>query len=235
MITRSASLTLTSWWFDEGTAGHLMVAASGVSDSSLIPSWMCPMICTCSVYVPGQTLIVSFGPDAFTAAWIVVKVACGQSPSRGVLSTQNVVPDDGGSGGPDVVSLAPTTVSAMPAAVVSSSPSVTSGAGRSVDVTTLAGSTRESGSFCRARACPASKARPAASVSSAKSSFLFIPFPLGPEPPEHFHWLKGAFVRPAPAVQIFCSFPANMLFLARPTPPPPSKKSTPHATKSGGR
>jgi len=53
--------------------------------------------------------------------------------------------------------------------------------------------------------------------------------------PEHSHWLKGAFARPAPAVQIFCSFPANVLFLARPTPPPPSKKSTPHATKSGGR
>src|SRR5436309_634726 len=92
-----------------------MIAASGVSDSSLIPSWVCPTICTCSVYVPGQTLIVSFGPEAFTAAWIDVWVACGQSPLKGVLSTQNVVPDDGGSGGSDVVSLAPTTASAMPA------------------------------------------------------------------------------------------------------------------------
>src|SRR5437867_3045728 len=174
MITRSAPLTLTSWWFDEGTEGHLMVAASGVSDSSLIPSWVCPTICTCSVYVPGQTLIVSFGPEAFTAAWIDVWVACGQSPLKGVLSTQNVVPDDGGSGGSDVVSLAPTTASAMPATVVSSLPSVTSGAGRSVDVTTLAGSTRESGSFCQAHACPSSKTRPTASVSCIKSSLLFI-------------------------------------------------------------
>ena len=60
---------------------------------------MWPEIRTCSGYVPGQTLIVSFGPEAFTAAWIVVKVACGQSPSRGVLSTQSVCPDEGGSGG----------------------------------------------------------------------------------------------------------------------------------------
>src|SRR2546428_5112298 len=149
MITRSASLTLTSWWFDEGTAGHLMVAASGVSDSSLIPSWMCPMICTCSVYVPGQTLIVSFGPEAFTAAWIVVKVACGQSPSNGVLSTQNVVPDDGGARGAGVLLFAPTTAPAVPGAVVSFLPSAPSRAGRTVGVTTFPGVDAESGGLCQ--------------------------------------------------------------------------------------
>src|SRR5207248_7584582 len=161
--TRSASVICTRTCSVGGvsTAGHLMIAASGVSDSSLSPSCVCPTICTCSVYVPGQTLIVSFGPDAFTASWINTKVACGQSPSRGVLSTQNVVPDDGGSARSDVVSSAPTIASANPAIVVSWSPRVTSGAGRSVDVTTFSGLTIESGSFCQADAWRLPETRPA--------------------------------------------------------------------------
>ncbi len=50
----------------------------------------------------------------------------------------------------------------MPAAVVSSSPSVTSGPGSSVDVTTFAGLTVESGSFLQADACPTPTTRVAA-------------------------------------------------------------------------
>src|SRR5438552_14409017 len=85
-----------------------------------------------------------------TAAWIVVKVACGQSPSVGVLSTHNVVPDEGGSGGSLTVLSIPITVPAVPATVVSRFPSVVSGVGRICDFTTFTGSTAESGSFCQA-------------------------------------------------------------------------------------
>ena len=140
------------------------------------------MICTRSVYVPGQTLTVSFGPDAVTAAWIDTNVACGQSPSSGVLSTQNVVPDDGGSIGNAVPSSAPTTTSPTPTTVVSKSPTVGSSACNSVDVTTFAGSTVASGSFCQACAFPLPRTSAAiADANSAKNSlFMSSPVGLGP-------------------------------------------------------
>src|SRR2546428_13112026 len=96
---------------------------------------------------------MSFGPGAVASAWMEIKVACGQSPSKGVLSTQNVVPDDNGSTGRTRnASPTPTATSPTPATVVSKSPIVTSGAGRICDVTTFAGSTIESGSLCQADA-----------------------------------------------------------------------------------
>ena len=89
-----------------------------------------------------------------------------------MLSTQNVVPDDGGSARSDVVSSAPTIASANPAIVVSWSPRVTSGAGRSVDVTTFSGLTIESGSFCQADAWTLPETRPAIVKASAVDSNL---------------------------------------------------------------
>ena len=120
-------------------------------------------------------MTVSFGPEASTASWIDTNVACGQSPSSGVLSTQKVVP----CGGSEYdMAPAPTAASPTPATVVSWSPIVTSGVGSTNEATTLTGSTIESGSLCQAdaRATPSSRLA-AAAASTANRSFLFIFFP----------------------------------------------------------
>src|SRR5438105_12373845 len=146
------------------------------------------------MYVPGQTLTVSFGPDALTASWIDVKVACGQSPSSGLSSTQYVVP----CGGSEYdIAPAPTAASPVPAIVVSWSPIVTSAVGKKVDATTLTGSTIESESLCHAeaRATPSSRLN-AAVASTANSSFLFIFSPLGGWAGRRSHSMNRAPAKP---------------------------------------
>src|SRR3954447_20064064 len=59
------------------TGGNRMTASSALSDSSLRPLCCGPSMRTCSVYVPGHTFTVSFGPEAVTAAWIDMNCAVG--------------------------------------------------------------------------------------------------------------------------------------------------------------
>src|SRR5438105_1167332 len=101
-------------------------------------------------------------------------------------------------------SSAPTTASAMPAADVSRSPSVTSGACSRVDVTTFATATAESGSFFHADACPTPKMKTATTASSgANRSLLFIvrlPYVLAVDRPRRYPQVFecGVGQKPAP-------------------------------------
>src|SRR3954452_18767717 len=90
IVASSTLLKSTRAYVPFSVAGHLTIACSGLTDSIDRPSWLCPVTSTCSRYVPGQTLTLSFGPDASTAAWIDVNVACLQSLLPSTSSTQNV-------------------------------------------------------------------------------------------------------------------------------------------------
>src|SRR3954468_15933687 len=107
-------------------------------------------------------------------------VACGQSPLRGVLSTQKTPDDDEELLVYVVRSVLPTSAPAVPATLVSASPIVAAGDESKAAVTTFAGSTIESESLCHAeaRATPSSRLS-AAAASTANSNFLCMFSPLG--------------------------------------------------------
>src|SRR5687768_6461129 len=172
MVTPSALLKYTSANGNVSAVGHWITACNGFNDSSLSPSWLWPMMRTCSLYVPGQTLIVSFGPEASTAAWIDVKLAFGQS--RRSSSTKSA-PGGGSDDTSTVRSLAPTNASPVPTTVSSDSAKVGSGAGSSnPDTASFAASTAMSGSLVHAKTFPSSSTSATAAAANSRDNRFCI-------------------------------------------------------------
>src|SRR5713226_8404863 len=78
IVTLCAPFTRTIAFGPVMTSGALMMACRSGAENSVKLSLPVGIV-TCSIYVPAQTLIVSPGIAAFTAAWIVVYWKFGQS------------------------------------------------------------------------------------------------------------------------------------------------------------